>query len=323
MKQSDQYIFEIYKTGSIRKAAANLHITQPALSIALRHTEEDLGTILFDRSTHPLTLTPAGQIYLNGLHEIHNIEQNVLRQVKEASSPENGIIRIGASTYYVHCVLTPLLHAFMSKYPNIKFELSEAGTNTNLEKLAKQDLDLLFTARVREHPDYNLTPIGQGMMLVAVPTSFMPEDKREKFLKHSFTREDILAGKHLKAHYASKEITDFLSTVPFIMTTGSVSLANGSISSFEEMFPNFGNILMRTEQLSTAYAFCCQGIGASLVTDLMIDRGIAPGVAIYKVEGVYSPRSYSIATYKHHYQTAAALNFIEFAKNFKNGPADM
>ena len=49
--QQMEYIYTIYEFGSIRQAADHLCITQPALSIALRKAEEELGEQIFDRGT--------------------------------------------------------------------------------------------------------------------------------------------------------------------------------------------------------------------------------------------------------------------------------
>ena len=64
MQQDMRYVYEIYRQKSFSKAAQALFITQPALSIAIGKLEASLGMPLFDRSTRPISLTPAGRIYL-------------------------------------------------------------------------------------------------------------------------------------------------------------------------------------------------------------------------------------------------------------------
>lgn len=60
MQQEMRYVYEIYRQKSFSKAAQALFITQPALSIAISKLEASLGMPLFDRSTRPISLTPAG-----------------------------------------------------------------------------------------------------------------------------------------------------------------------------------------------------------------------------------------------------------------------
>ena len=67
MQQEMKYVYQVYLDGSISRAAEHLYITQPALSIAIQKIENELGMPLFDRSTRPLTLTLAGQIYIEAV----------------------------------------------------------------------------------------------------------------------------------------------------------------------------------------------------------------------------------------------------------------
>ena len=60
MFQSKDYIYEIYRCGSFSAAARNLYITQPAISIAVKKEEQELGQPIFERSSsHLLLLTQA------------------------------------------------------------------------------------------------------------------------------------------------------------------------------------------------------------------------------------------------------------------------
>ena len=75
-----RYVYEIYRQKSFSKAAQALFITQPALSIAIGKLEASLGMPLFDRSTRPISLTPAGRIYLQ------TIEQTSIGSSRKSSS---------------------------------------------------------------------------------------------------------------------------------------------------------------------------------------------------------------------------------------------
>lgn len=75
MKTEYEYILEVFKTGSFSKAAQNLFITQPALSIAIKKIEKDIHMPLFDRSHKPLTLTPAGKIFITNILQMKELEK--------------------------------------------------------------------------------------------------------------------------------------------------------------------------------------------------------------------------------------------------------
>lgn len=59
-----QYIMTILQEGSITAAARKLFISQPSLSQVVKLAETNLGAALFNRSTDPITLTPAGEKYV-------------------------------------------------------------------------------------------------------------------------------------------------------------------------------------------------------------------------------------------------------------------
>ena len=65
MERPMQYAYEIYKQKSFSKSAEKLYISQPALSAIIRKLEDSLGVPIFDRSTKPVSLTPAGEYYIH------------------------------------------------------------------------------------------------------------------------------------------------------------------------------------------------------------------------------------------------------------------
>ena len=65
MELEKKYIYQVYQCGSFSKAAEALFITQPALSIAIKKVEQEIGAAIFNRSQRPLTLTSIGELYLH------------------------------------------------------------------------------------------------------------------------------------------------------------------------------------------------------------------------------------------------------------------
>ena len=61
MLGNTEYVYAVYRKKSFSKAAESLHVSQPALSTAIRKIESELGQPLFDRSSTPIELTEAGR----------------------------------------------------------------------------------------------------------------------------------------------------------------------------------------------------------------------------------------------------------------------
>lgn len=71
---SYKYVLAVANYRNMRKAAASLCITQPALTKYINRLEEDLGVRLFNRSTTPITLTESGRRFIEAASTISNLE---------------------------------------------------------------------------------------------------------------------------------------------------------------------------------------------------------------------------------------------------------
>ncbi len=99
MQQEHKYIYQVYKAGSFSKAARDLFMTQPALSIAVQKIETALGQQLFDRSCHPLALTEAGKIYIAAIAKAMELEQQMLQELEDLQNMQSGSLKIGGSHF--------------------------------------------------------------------------------------------------------------------------------------------------------------------------------------------------------------------------------
>ena len=93
MFQYMNYVYEVYKTGSFSKAARNLYLTQPALSIAIKKEEQELGQPLFDRSTSRVTLTEAGKAYIESAETIRSLESGMRLYCSDLSGLRTGSVQ--------------------------------------------------------------------------------------------------------------------------------------------------------------------------------------------------------------------------------------
>ena len=68
-----QYVLTVLKEGSFTNAAKKLYVSQPSLSQIIKTAESNLGAPIFNRSTDPITLTPAGQLYVEAARQVTTI----------------------------------------------------------------------------------------------------------------------------------------------------------------------------------------------------------------------------------------------------------
>ena len=161
MQQEMRYVYEIYRQKSFSKAAQALFITQPALSIAIGKLEASLGMPLFDRSTRPISLTPAGRIYLQTIEKTRALEQDLRHQLDDIRALRTGTITIGSSHFINACILPEVLTRFNRRFPQVKLNLLEGSSHAMARMLEQREIDLTFSCDEAVIQDFTSTPAIQ------------------------------------------------------------------------------------------------------------------------------------------------------------------
>lgn len=137
-----RYFVAAAETGQISRAAAELNVTQSAVTIAIRQLEEQLGLQLLKRSSTGVVVTQEGEQLLRlGRDILATMEQ--ARHLKRAQAHDtSGEIRVGVTFTVSGYFLPPLLMRFNRIYPNIAVHLSEYPRPLLQKTLATGELDL-------------------------------------------------------------------------------------------------------------------------------------------------------------------------------------
>ncbi|QEU02027.1 LysR family transcriptional regulator (plasmid) [Pseudomonas oryzihabitans] len=124
--------FAVARQRSFTRAAAQLGLSQTAVSHAIRGLEERLGTQLLTRNSRSVVPTAAGERLLQAVEPQFVEIDACLESVAEMGSSPSGTIRITASDHTIRSVLTPKLRRFLPQYPGIKVELCADNMLTDL-----------------------------------------------------------------------------------------------------------------------------------------------------------------------------------------------
>jgi len=138
---------------SFRKAAEELYLTQPAVSLQIKALEEDVGIQLFDRTGAHITLTAAGKVLLNYCEQVKTLLAQTKHEIAALSGEHAGQLAMGASTTIAQYVLPRLLGEFCREYPRVHPTLVSGNTEHIVEAVEKQKISLGFIegpARSRE-----------------------------------------------------------------------------------------------------------------------------------------------------------------------------
>ncbi|HVB97882.1 MAG TPA: LysR family transcriptional regulator [Candidatus Dormibacteraeota bacterium] len=108
----------VVRAGSFSRAAESLHRTQPAVSIALRKLEEDLGQRLLVRGSRELKLTDAGRLLVDSAERMLNLREELRRSIDDLKHLRRGQLNLGANESSVHAVL-PALAQYRRRFPDV------------------------------------------------------------------------------------------------------------------------------------------------------------------------------------------------------------
>ena len=140
-----EYIYAIYQERSFSKAAQKLYVSQPWLSSVVKKVEQEIKTPLFNRSTNPISLTPAGEYYIQQVEKVMAIETDMREHFTALNSPGTEL-HIGSSMFFCTYVLPQLFKEFQEQNPQITLTLTEGSSAAMAEKLLDRKLDFFLEA---------------------------------------------------------------------------------------------------------------------------------------------------------------------------------
>lgn len=137
-----RYFLAISEAGSITRAAEQVGVAQPALSLHIKNMEEDLGTPLLIRSKSGVTPTAAGQLLLQRARAILDDLARTEDDIRTLDTDPMGEVRIGLPGTISNIVAMPLIKAVRARYPRIRLNIAEAMSGFIADWLEEGIVDL-------------------------------------------------------------------------------------------------------------------------------------------------------------------------------------
>lgn len=157
-----QYLQLLIETGSFAGAAQQAHITQPALSNAIRGLEERVGMQLIDRSERPVRITSGGRDFYARINSLLREARNLEKEITYLAQGIVGYLNIGMTAVVSTSYGGIILGTWQNENPGMSVDVTIAHNPTLVEMLRAEQLDLVigdprelqgFTA------DLDMTPI--------------------------------------------------------------------------------------------------------------------------------------------------------------------
>jgi DNA-binding transcriptional LysR family regulator len=156
-----RYLVALADERHFTRAAARLHIAQPALSQQVRRLEDEVGVALVDRTTRHVSLTPAGELLVGRARRAIAEVDAAAAELSELAGVRTGRVVIGAMRSTGRFDLSALFAAYYARHPGIELVVREEPSEVMLQRLHADALDVAFLSvnRLDAGPDIQLHPL--------------------------------------------------------------------------------------------------------------------------------------------------------------------
>ena len=161
-----RYFKTIVDVGNISEASKLLHISQPPLSMSMKKLEEELGVSLFIRGNRHVSLTDAGALFYQRISRIIELTDNTMEEVGALTLGPVFTIGLTPSTIPV---AAPLLAAFSTAHPEVRFQIYDGSTFELQHLLDTHVIDAAFLRTPFSLKGFSSITINKEPMVAAIP----------------------------------------------------------------------------------------------------------------------------------------------------------
>lgn len=222
------YFHEVAKTGSVRQAAEQLHISASAISRMIKKVEHRFRATLFERRADGMALTPAGQLLARQL-------SGVAAQIKDAEMKISELQGLRRGEVKLHCIdaaaqeLAPrFLAEFHRRYPDITFVVRSGSTEEIVESLRSYASDIGITYNMGREESIDIVHAYRYKLYVLVAPAHPLARKRKTSLQEIASHRVAMP----EPSFGIRQVLDRALQarnidVPMLLTTNSLGLARG------------------------------------------------------------------------------------------------
>jgi len=166
-----QVFYAVAKRLNFTRAAAELYITQPAVTKHIRELERHFKSSLFERSGNKkIVLTPAGEILLQYAEKLAGTYRELEFDMNLLVNQHAGILRIGASTTVSQYVIAPILARFHQKFKDVQVSLVTGNTEQIEQALLNKEIDLGIIEGISKNPQISYSPFVDDELVLVTGT---------------------------------------------------------------------------------------------------------------------------------------------------------
>jgi DNA-binding transcriptional LysR family regulator len=234
----------LIEQGTVSRAAAVLHVTQPAVSKLLFHLEEETGISLFERVKGRLTPTAQGMRFYAEVDRIFSGVRQLEEAVAIIQRNDKRHLAIGVLPALSGAFIRRVTMMFLAGCSDVHLAVHMRASNIVADRVATRQLDVGFTTSLMSNPNLVVTPIMESPLVCILPTG-------HSLGGHQSVSPEDLRDVPFIAYAANNQTTNVLNDV---LRAHGVDL----------------NVVMECETTPTLCEFVSAGLGISLVHPLSV-----------------------------------------------------
>lgn len=277
------------ETGSFRRTASLVHLSQSAVSGVIARLEDALSTRLFDRTTRSVHLTAAGLVFLEQAKLINAQTQEALLRVQHITQVQSGQVSIAALPSLAATWVPRVMAQFAAQHPQIALQLHDTLSGPAFDLVRAGNVDFALTAANPDYADLDYTPLRADGFVLLMPLDH-PLAKNRKPLSWQAVSELIHISMPLPASVRQ--------------------YANAAFMSHRLAFqPRY-----EVEHIATIHAMVKAGLGVAALPELAAAFVQQGGVATRRLTDPNTQRPIGVVTRRHRSLSPAAQEMVRMLR---------
>jgi len=197
-----EYFSQVVQEKSFSKAADRVFRTQPAVSIAIRRLEDEIGLPLLDRTQKNPVPTDAGKVVYDYAQRILALRDQVGQAIAEMQSLKKGRVRVGANESTSLYLLPELILQFRENHPQVKVEICRQVSHRLPREVLERNIDFALMASQPTDRELESFPVlNDELVLIMNPKHHLASRSSVKIKElgeESFIAHNVKSGSRLK-----------------------------------------------------------------------------------------------------------------------------
>jgi LysR family transcriptional regulator, carnitine catabolism transcriptional activator len=283
----------VARLGSFTRAAAELHVSQPALTVQIRQLEESLGVALFDRNKRQVHLTPAGRSLLAPLERVLVDMEAAIGVGHDLAGLRRGTVAIATLPSVAAGLLPTALRRFAAAWPGITVQVHDVVAETVVRRVKAEAVDFGIGSRIRADREIEVADLLTDRMC-----AFVPDD-------------------HPLAATRSPSLRE-VAAYPLILTHRDSSVRHLVERALEREELAF-TLACEANYMSTAVGMVRGGLGVSILPESAVEAASCAGIAVRPIRTAGLTRRIGILTRAGRSLSPAAAAFVAVLREVVGG----